>query len=271
MTRSFFVGTWTAAAVLLLAAACLAQGTNGNTAPGPRTFAGETLTYDANVRKLRVSISVAQLTFRTSETDDGHLRITSEAVSEGALIRFFRYSFLQQYESVAEVEPFRIRRTRKHDVQKQRIRDSEAVFDYSDRRVTFIENDPNDPNRPPRTIASNIGDHVHDVVSGIYALRVMPLALRDRFELQISDSGLVYTVPVTVTKRESLKTALGRVMCLRVEPEVFGPGRLIEQKGRMTIWITDDARRIPVRGEIDAGFGRINVKLESATRTPPAR
>jgi hypothetical protein len=65
-----------------------------------------------------------------------------------------------------------------------------------------------------------------------------------------------------VTRREIQRTVLGKVMCFRVEPEVFGNNRLIEQEGSMIIWITDDARRIPVRSQIKSNIGKIEVKLQ---------
>jgi len=55
---------------------------------------------------------------------------------------------------------------------------------------------------------------------------------------------------------------LGKVWCFRIEPEVFGENRLIEQKGSMILWITDDSRRLPVRSQINANIGRIEVKLK---------
>ena len=104
----------------------------------------------------------------------------------------------------------------------------------------------------------------HDLISAIYALRRLPFAVGKTFELTISDSGLVYKVPIRVTGREMQKSILGKNWCWRVEPEVFGENRMIEQKGDMTIWITDDARRIPVRSRIDSEIGRIEVKLKKS-------
>lgn len=51
-------------------------------------------------------------------------------------------------------------------------------------------------------------------------------------------------------------------MCFRIEPEVFGNNRLIEQEGSMILWITDDARRLPVRSQIKTDLGKLEVKLK---------
>ena len=227
---------------------------------------GEVLTYEGKVSKIIQGIAVADMTFTfTNAPDSNDYLIKTEARSKGSLLKIFRYSFLQQYESIVDRQNFRILRTVKHDEQKERVRDSEAVFDYENRQVTFSEINPKDLMRPPRKIASEIKTEVHDMVSGIYALRMLPLAVGKVFEITVSDSGLVYKVPVRITRREIQKTILGKVMCFRVEPEIFGINRLIEQEGSMILWITDDARRIPVRSQIKSNIGKIEVKLKQAT------
>jgi hypothetical protein len=224
---------------------------------------GEVLTFEGKISKIIQGIAVADLTFTLANApnSDDYL-IKTEAKSKGSLLKLFRYSFLQQYESIVDNENFRILRTVKHDEQKERIRDSEAIFDYENKQVTFVETNPKELMRPPRKIASEIKGEIHDIVSGIYALRMMPLTVGKVFEIVVSDSGLVYKVPIRVTRRELQKTIFGRVMCFRIEPEVFGNNRLVEQKGSMIIWITDDARRLPVRSQINTERGKIEVKLK---------
>ena len=119
--------------------------------------------------------------------------------------------------------------------------------------------------RPPRTVASSIKDETQDLVSAIYKLRHLPLAVGETFELTISDSGLVYKVPVRVAAREKKKSVLGKKWCFRIEPEVFGENRLIERDGDMTLWITDDRRRIPIRANINTNIGKVVVKLKKVS------
>jgi len=78
----------------------------------------------------------------------------------------------------------------------------------------------------------------------------------------VSDSGLVYKIPVRVTAREQIKTFLGKYWCFKIEPQLFGANRLIEQKGNMILWITDDEKRLPVRSQINLNIGRFEVKLK---------
>jgi hypothetical protein len=232
----------------------------------PLPFAiGETLVYEAKLSKIISGVTVGDLTFKVEDSKNpGELAITAEARSKGTLLKIAHYSFLYQFASKIDEKRFRIEQTDRKTTEKERVRTGKAEFDYTDKRVTYVETDPKEPMRPPRKIASDIEDQTHDVVSGIYALRMMPLAVGKKFDLTVSDSGLVYDVPVRVTARELQKTMFGQVWCFRVEPDVFGPGKMIEDKGQMSIWITDDSRHIPVRSRIDTDFGRVEIRLRSA-------
>lgn len=231
--------------------------------PG-RVFAGETMTFEGKVSRLKISVSVAELTFTAAAAPDSkELIVKTAAISKGTLLKLFRYSFAQNYVSTIDLDNFRVESTKKRDVQKERVRESDGLFDYSEKSVTWIETDPKDRNRPPRRIASDLPGDAHDMVSAIYAVRLQQLAVGKRFDLTVSDSGLVYKLPVVVTARQQQSTELGKVWCFKIEPEVFGRGRLIEQKGKMVIWLTDDTRRIPVKAQIDSQYGKIEIKLKS--------
>lgn len=245
----------------------LAQGSS-NELQKPKMFAGEKLVYDGKLTwKLRLTFSVAELTFiAANEPNTDNLIVKADAVSKGTLLSIARYSFLQQITSTIDPNNFHILKTRKRDVQKERVRESEAIFNYKDKRVTYVETDPKDKMRAPRRIASEITDLTQDMVSAIYYLRMQQLAIGKRFEIQVSDSGLVYKVPVVVTAREQQKSSLGKLWCWRIEPEIFGMGRLIERKGKMVIWMTDDARHVPVRSQINSEYGKIDIKLKSYSK-----
>lgn len=265
--RTALVKTLIFSVVILSACLSYVAQTDGQIAPPGKVFAGETLKYEGKFNKLKISFSVAELTFTSALAPNGtDLIIKGDAASKGTLVKIARFSFLQQYQSVIDLNPFRILKTNKHDVQKDRVRDGEAIFDYGQKRVTYVETDPKDRNRPPRRIATEIGNEVQDITSSIYWLRLQTLAVGKRLEVAISDSGIVYKVPVAVTAREQINSIFGKVWCFRVEPEVFGTGQLIEQKGKMVIWVTDDERRIPIRAQITASVGKIDIKLKSATK-----
>jgi hypothetical protein len=86
----------------------------------------------------------------------------------------------------------------------------------------------------------------------------------------VGDGGRVYKIPVKVVEKRRMNTVLGRVNVLRVNPELFGPERLIDdEKGEFSIWITDDAHHIPVGGRVKTDYGTFDIKLKRII-TPPA-
>lgn len=237
---------------------------SNGTASATKVFGvGEKLAYKGELSKVINGFDFGDISFSIEPNSAPQgFTIRSEAKSRGTLLALLRFSFLQKYESVVASDSLRADRTIKYDQQKERVRESETVFDYESGRVTFTERNPKAPLNAPRVIASEIKGDTHDVITGIYALRTLPLEVGKSFEMTVSDSGLVYRIPVKVVAREYQKTIVGRVMCFRLEPEVFGRGRFIEDEGSMTIWITDTPARIPVRSRISTSIGRVDIKLK---------
>lgn len=241
-----------------------AQG--GDVKPDPAVLPfidGEVLTYEGKISKIIQGIEVADLIFTVDENKDtGDHLFKAEARSKGTLIKIFGYSFQQEIESTVDNENFRALKTVKYERERERVRNSEARFDYGEQKVTYVETDPNDLTRPPRTIASSIESRVQDLVSGLYRLRLESLTVGSEFEITVSDSGLVYKIPIKVAARERQRSIFGRVWCYRLEPQIFGEGRMIERDGEMSIWIMDDERRVPIRAKVNAPIGKFDIKLE---------
>jgi len=243
----------------------LAQSNGGRAALNFPFAVGESLSFEGKINKFAVSVTIGDMTLDVANiTNDGTVQLKADARSRGTMLKLFRYSFLQQIDAVANTRDLRSISTKKHDVQKQKVRDSIATFDYPDRTVTWVETNPNEPMQPARTIASDLDGPTYDIVSALYVIRTLPLSVGYSTTINISDSGLVYRIPIRVAARERQKTIFGDVWCFRVEPLVFGRGRFFEQEGKMEIWITDDARKVLVRARVNAEVGKIDVRLKSA-------
>ncbi|MCE7960904.1 MAG: DUF3108 domain-containing protein [Acidobacteria bacterium ACB1] len=229
--------------------------------PTAESFVGEKLLFEGKVSKIIQGIAIADVKFSFDRVGDKYL-IRADANSKGTLARLFRFSFLQNYETTVDPATFNVIATKKHDVQRERIRDSIADFNYAEKRVTFIESDPNEPTRPPRRIASDLLAPMNDLSSAAYRIRMMPLKVGDKFNIQVSDSGLIYSIPVAVVRRERQKTEIGKLWCFRIVPEIFGPNRLIEGKGSMTIWLADNPLRTPVRAVVKFKYGKFDIRIQ---------
>lgn len=252
---------------------------------GPKHFeTAEELHFEAEFSKLMVrKLDVADLTFRASRTpvdaaaaqsadaSPYALSFTAEIESKGFFVRLFNLTFRERVESTVEPISFTVQKTKILDEQGKRVRETQATFDRSKGKMTWTLRDPNNPQAEPRHKIADFSGQLQDVLSAIYFIRTQPLAVGKAFEIFIGDGGNVYKIPVKVVEKKRMKTVLGRVDVLRVNPELFGPGRLIdEEKGELSIWVTADARHIPVGGRIKTDYGTFDIKLKKVVNNPPA-
>ena len=197
------------------------------------------------------------------------LKFTGVVSSKGFFTRLFNLHFKEQIESTVDPASFTVLKTKKVDEQGKRLRTSETI--YRDGKVLWIEKDPNSPSRPPRSAEATFVGQIQDVLSAIYYLRTQRLELGRTFELTVSDSGNVYKVPVRVVEKKRMKTVLGRLEALRVDPNIFGPNGMIDEKGSFSIWLTNDRRHIPVSAKIKTDYGTFDITLRKVTQNEKPR
>jgi len=239
---------------------------------------GEELHFEAEFsRALLRKLNVADLKFRASRTpladsqDSAPYALTFSAdiASEGFFARLFNLKFRERVESTVEPVSFTVQRTTILDEQGKRVRTTESIFDRSKGQMTWSSRDPNNPAAEPRRAITDFSGQLQDILSAIYFIRTQPLAVGKTFEVFIGDGGRVYKIPVKVVEKKRMKTILGEVNALRVNPELFGADRLIDnEKGEFSIWITDDARHIPVAGRIKTDYGTFDIKLKRIVTNP---
>ena len=229
---------------------------------------GEELHFEAEFsRSLLRNIDVADLHFRATRTPLNEtpyaLTLSADVSSKGFFARLFNLRFRERVESTVEPASFTVQKTTILDEQGKRIRETESIFDRSKGQMTWTLRDPNNPSAEPRHATTDFSGQLQDVLSAIYFIRTQPLAVGKSFDVFIGDGGKIYTIPVKVVEKRKMKTILGRVDVLRVNPELFGPDRLIDkEKGEFSIWVTDDVRHIPVGGRVKTDYGTFDIKLK---------
>jgi hypothetical protein len=194
------------------------------------------------------------------------LKFTGDVTSKGFFSKLFNLRFREQIESIVEPNSFTVQTTKKVDEQGKRARLSETS--YRDGKVKWVETDPNDHSRPPRSAEAAFAGQIQDVLSAIYYLRTLPLEVGKTFEVTVSDSGVVYQVPVRVVEKKLKKSVLGRAEAIRVDPEVFGPNRMVAGEGQFSIWFTNDSRRVPISARIKTKYGTFDITLRKLDRRP---
>ena len=241
----------------------------------------EQLTYEGEFSKLLLrGINIAEFKFtveRAKAVETGtaaagaaappaNLIFKGDVVARGWFRKLFGIDFRYNTESVVEPTSFLILNNSTRDEQGKRLRTSEAVFDRTHNLLTWTQRNPHDPQSQPRVVTTPLQNASHDLISAIYFLRTQTLEPGRKLELTISDSGAVYRIPVRVGARKRMKTVVGRVQAVRVDIEIFGAERLVDRKGEMTLWITDDSRRLPVRARVNTDIGTLDINLKKVSR-----
>lgn len=116
---------------------------------------------------------------------------------------------------------------------------------YADREVTIA----------PRT---------QDVLSSMYYLRTLPLKVGQSIALANHTNGKNYPLVIKVLAEERVTVDAGTFDCLVVEPFLREPG-LFRQKGRLTVWVTNDKYRIPVLMKSKVIIGAVSAVLKDYT------
>lgn len=241
-----------------------------------RTFErGEELVLEAEFsRAVLRSIDVADFKFSSkrvggaSPSSKDELHLSGEIKSKGFFAKLFNLNFLEQVDSIVEPESFKLQSTKRYDQQGKRVRTSETVYDREAGKLTWTERDPRDESRPPRIVSAPLTDQVQDILSAIYFLRTQELTVGKTLHVSINDSGHVYQVPVRVVEKKRMKSVLGKVEAVRVDVDLFGARGMIAGEGEFSLWLTNDARRVPLKARIKHSHGTFDIKLKKIVQTP---
>ena len=104
---------------------------------------------------------------------------------------------------------------------------------------------------------------VQDVLSEVYLARNMDFDNKKPNDLIPFDLFLdneVYNMHVRYLGKETIKTRYGKFRCHKFKPLLL-KGTIFEGGEKMTVWVTDDANRLPVRVESPISVGNIKVDM----------
>ncbi|MDR0518087.1 MAG: DUF3108 domain-containing protein [Fibromonadaceae bacterium] len=98
------------------------------------------------------------------------------------------------------------------------------------------------------------------ILSAFYLARTLNLKPGDTAYFNAIGGVKKYKLKVICHKRETISTAFGKKNCLVIEPIIQGDG-LFKAKGKLTIWLTDDEKRLPVLMKSEIAIGSIKATL----------
>jgi hypothetical protein len=158
--------------------------------------------------------------------------IVSQATSSAVFSKFFKVR--DRVESFVDTLEMHSVRFEKHLREGDYKKDLLIVFDQ-ERHKALIDG----------TRECDVEADVQDILSSLYYVRSVPLAVGQSVYVPNHDNGKNYPLEVRVEGRERVTVDAGTFDCLIVEPVLMGEA-VFKQDGRVRVWLTDDALRLPV-------------------------
>jgi hypothetical protein len=149
------------------------------------------------------------------------------------------------------------------DSQEGRRHHSTVVqYDRGQNHAFFTERDVL-KNELIRSLNIPVPHCVHDVVGALLTLRRIAIQPGTTIELPVSDGRRAANVKVYAQEREEIVTKAGKFKTIRFEADILN-GVVYQRKGKAQIWISDDAKRLPVQIRLRMSFpiGTVTLGLE---------
>jgi hypothetical protein len=129
---------------------------------------------------------------------------------------------------------------------------------YHDRQTTVYDQKANRVRTKDTAFA--VEPFTHDVLSAFYFIRSQPLAVGKSFEMSAISGKKAYKLRVICHREETVEVPAGTFKTWVIEPVLKDDG-LFKAKGRLWIWVTRDARRMPVKMQSKIPVGSVKAEL----------
>ena len=174
----------------------------------------------------------------------------------GVISWFFKVNDnYQSYFYKDNIQPYRfIRKINEGGYKKNK----EILFNHQTRNATVKDYKKN------TTKNFTINSGVQDMVSTLYYLRDKDLSnmkVGDEVSLSMFFDETSYAFKMRYLGRETIKTKFGKVASLKFRP-VVQAGRVFKENESLTVWVTADKNKIPLRIKASLSVGSLRADLD---------
>ncbi len=224
--------------------------------------AGEKLTYDLRFTRAPISISAGSITFEnfgvvsqpkieklefTPPADERFLHLRATLATKGLLLKIFGLSVNDRFETLVNEKDFKPRAVLRESDESKRHRLQTGLFDYEKQIANYRIVDVDKPQNPPREKNPKLEPDMQDLLSAFYLLRLQDAKENSVYKFPLLYDGERREFEIVIYGREEIQLDLGKFKTIKVEPKLFGAGRLSSREGELLMWVTDDAQKTPVK------------------------
>jgi hypothetical protein len=228
----------------------------------PVPFApGETLTYDVMWSNL-LTAGTTTVSVRDKRASLGSTAYYVTAEGRPGSLMAAIYPIYYKADTLLDTTTLLPQRGSIYSDEKGRRKLRVTAFDQRARSVHY-EVQSGDPAKVTSQSDQAVPAQAHDALSAILFLRTIPLDGGATQTLPIVVNGHVYRVQVTVGGRERVRCGLGDVEAWRLTPTILDETDRADG-GDMALWISTDARRLPLKLQAALPVGTFVLTLSSA-------
>lgn len=211
---------------------------------------GQTYVYSAQWRVFNAGIATLRMEKAGREN-----RVVGTADGSGAVAVL--YHVQDRLESFFDPATFCSRNISRHTEEGFRRIENSVTFDYQKGKA--ILDQKNLKKNETRHEEHEIPSCVTDILSGVYYAASLPLEPGRSFSFPLNDGGSTVNVNLRVEAREQIKTPAGTFNTVRVQPEASSG--VLNDKGKIWIWYSEDALRAPVQMRARMYWGTLTFTL----------
>ncbi len=192
------------------------------------------------------------------------IQIVFTAKSADWLSLFFPVNDRMESYLISGTSPLHIGYPRLYQEQKHEgkmFTNREVRFDRLKHEATTIDHRKNEEK------TQTITRRTYDALSSFFYFRTIPLQVGTSYFIDMYDCTRLWNTEVSVLRREELVTPLGRFKTIVVHPRMKSEGGIVKL-GDIFIWMTDDARRIPVQMKFKVPVGSVVATLTGGSYWP---
>jgi hypothetical protein len=218
---------------------------------------GETLTYDVSWSSF-VTAGTAAATIKEKRASFNSTAYYIVAEGRPTPIVAKLYSLYYKLDTLLDSYTLLPQRGSVYSEEGSRHRFKVTRFDHAAHKAFFAYQTTGTSER-----SFAVPPYTQDLLSAIYVLRAVPLKAGDRMTMPVTDNGSNYKLQVDVGPSERVRTPFGESTAWKLKLGIFdSTGR--PQGRNVSMWISDDARRLPMKVQGELPVGTFNLDLRDA-------
>jgi hypothetical protein len=219
---------------------------------------GETLTYDVTYSSYLVAgTAISKVQDRRPSPGGPAYYIVVEGRPVPMLANLYRMYY--KMDTLLDTVTLLPHRGTLHTEQGSRKRLTMTAYDRNARKASFEVH----AERVGR-LEFDIPPQVQDGLSALYVLRAFSIKAGDSITLPVADEGRVYQVKAEATGPERITVPLGEFNAAGLKLTITDPDGQ-PAAANTAVWISTDARRLPVKVQSDLPVGSFVLLLRQAT------